>query len=47
MNNVLDVVYMTDASFASGVTPNNFNALNSRGWMGLGRRITVGVKVTF
>ena len=47
MNNVLDVVYMTDASFASAVTPNNFNALNSRGWMGLGRRITVGVKVTF
>lgn len=45
MNNVLNTVYMTDATFS--VTPDNYNAMNSYGWMGLGRRVNVGVKVTF
>jgi iron complex outermembrane receptor protein len=45
MNNVLNVVYMTDATFST--TPDNYNALNSYGWMGLGRRINVAAKITF
>jgi hypothetical protein len=47
MNNVLNTVYMTDAFFSSTVTPDKYNALNSIGWMGLGRRINIGIKLTF
>ena len=47
MNNVLNVVYMTDASFTSATKPDQYNATNSNGWMGLGRRINIGVKITF
>ncbi len=50
MNNVLNVIYLTDASFpsvSSGVGPNNYNALNSYGFMGQGRRINLGVRITF
>lgn len=47
MNNVLNTVYMTDAFFASTVTPDKYNAVNSIGWMGLGRRVNIGIKLTF
>jgi len=52
MNNVLNTVYMTDAQFASTINgvpivPEQFNALNSYGWMGLGRRINIGIKFQF
>ena len=46
MNNVLNTVYMTDATFTSATKPNNYNATNSNGWLGLGRRVNVGVKLT-
>ena len=46
MNNVFDKVYMTDVFFPSGITPNNYNATNTVGWFGLGRRINLGIKVT-
>lgn len=46
MNNVLNTVYMTDGFFSSSTTPDKYNALNSIGWFGLGRRINIGIKVT-
>lgn len=55
MNNVLNTVYMSDATFVTngpasspeGITPDKYDAAHSTGWMGLGRRINIGVKVTF
>ena len=46
MNNALNKVYMTDVFFPSGITPNNYNAINTVGWFGLGRRFNIGIKVT-
>lgn len=46
MNNALNKVYMTDVFFPSSVTPNNYNATNTVGWFGLGRRFNIGIKVT-
>lgn len=49
MNNVLNTVYLTDATFTNdaSILPSNYDAAHSSGWMGLGRRINIGVKVTF
>lgn len=50
MNNVLSTTYLTDASFpstSSGIYPDKYNALNSYGFMGQGRRINLGVRITF
>ncbi len=47
MNNVLNTVYVTDASYAFGTTPVNYNVLNTTVYMGMGRRYNVGIKATF
>jgi hypothetical protein len=47
MTNVLNVAYLTDASFPSATNPNNYSAVNSVGYMGQGRMVNLGVKVTF
>ncbi len=47
LNNVFNKFYMTDVFFPTGVTPNNYNATNTVGWFGLGRRINVGIKITY
>ncbi len=47
VNNVLNTVYITDASYAFGTTPLNYNVLNTNVYMGMGRRYNVGIKVTF
>lgn len=47
INNLLNVTYVTDASFGSGVTPNNYNASNAGVYMGQGRRGNIGFKITF
>ena len=47
MNNVMNLVYMTDAFYSSSLTADKYNAINSVGWMGLGRRINISAKVTF
>jgi iron complex outermembrane receptor protein len=48
MNNVLNIVYMTDASYSQNVAPSGYsNPANTLGYMGMGRRINVGVKVSF
>lgn len=46
MNNVLNTVYLTDVFFPSGITPDAYNATNATGWFGLGRRFTIGIRVT-
>ena len=47
MTNVLGITYLTDSSFSSGTNPNNYNPLYSLGYMGQGRIINIGTKVTF
>ena len=48
INNVLNVVYMTDASFtASGITPDKYVPSIANAYMGQGRRFIVGAKITF
>jgi len=47
MNNVMNLVYMTDAFYSASLTADKYNAINSVGWMGLGRRINISAKVTF
>jgi len=47
MNNVLNTVYVTDASYVFGTTPKNYNVLNTTVYMGMGRRYNVGIKATF
>ncbi|MBI4930079.1 MAG: TonB-dependent receptor [Bacteroidetes bacterium] len=47
INNVMNSVYLTDASFAPATTPNQYSATNMQGYMGLGRRMTMGIKIIF
>lgn len=48
INNVLNVVYLTDASFtASGITPDKYVPSIANAYMGLGRRFNIGAKITF
>ena len=47
INNLLNTTYVTDGSFGSSVTPNNYNASNAGVYMGQGRRGNIGFKITF
>jgi outer membrane receptor protein involved in Fe transport len=47
INNLMNTVYVTDASFGSAVKPTDYNALNAQVYMGQGRRGNIGFKITF
>ncbi|HWY33621.1 MAG TPA: hypothetical protein VNX68_03175, partial [Nitrosopumilaceae archaeon] len=47
INNLLDQVYITDASFASGTSPLLYNATNATVYMSQGRRWNLGLRATF
>lgn len=47
INNLLNTVYVTDASFANGTKPTEYNATNALVYMGQGRRGNLGLKITF
>ena len=47
INNLLNVTYVTDASFNNTTSPTNYNALNAYVYMGQGRRGNIGFKITF
>ena len=47
INNLLDAVYITDASFPLGTTPKYYNATNATVYMSQGRRYNIGFRVNF